>query len=222
MTTETKNNQTDNQTTFAPLGKYAFIAVIMVGIIVTTAVMLDKQLNKTETEIASIENEIAKLNKARAQAAKPANANQVQVSVEETVTATTSTAKTEIDTAINDSSVINNQQSDDATIVMPDAATIATANTATAKTNVNSYQSHKVQQKERMTEMFDRIARQESKQLEQFKTQQADQVARLRKQVNVQKQQIDALMQRNESLFNLRLANVQRNQAQREQMLNRI
>ena len=219
MTTETENsklnNQTDNQATFAPLGKYAFIAVIMVGIIVTTAVMLDKQLNKTETEIASIENEIAELNKARMQAANASK--QAQVSAKETVTATASTTKTEIDTAINDSSVINNQQSDDATIVMSDASTIATA-----RTNVNSYQSHKVQQRERMTEMFDRIARQESKQLEQFKTQQADQVARLRKQVNVQKQQIDALMQRNESLFNLRLANVQRNQAQREQMLNRI
>ena len=219
MTTETENNklnnQTDNQATFAPLGKYAFIAVIMVGIIVTTAVMLDKQLNKTETEIASIENEIAELNKARMQAANASK--QAQVSAKETVTATASTTKTEIDTAINDSSVINNQQSDDATIVMSDASTIATA-----RTNVNSYQSHKVQQRERMTEMFDRIARQESKQLEQFKTQQADQVARLRKQVNVQKQQIDALMQRNESLFNLRLANVQRNQAQCEQMLNRI
>ncbi len=41
MTTETKptNNATDNKAVFGPLGKYAVIAVIMVSIIVTTAIM---------------------------------------------------------------------------------------------------------------------------------------------------------------------------------------
>lgn len=230
MTTETKS-QASEQSTFAPLGKYAVIAVLMVGVIVTTAIMLDKQLNRAETEIASIEAEISKLNKAQAKAtnvAQPVTQTQVaeQATIAPTTTTDMATAEVEIDkTAVNtvavDSNVTNNQQSNDAAI-----ATEEVASTTMAETNAGSHQarvdSHKTQQKTRMTEMFDRIAKLESKQLSQFKTQQAEQVARLRKQVNVQQQQIDALIQRNENLFNLRTASAQRNQAQREQMLNRI
>ena len=83
-------------------------------------------------------------------------------------------------------------------------------------------ESYKVQQKSRMTEMFDRIKQLESKQLEQYKAQQAEQVARLRNRVSTQKEQIDALIQRNENLFELRSASMQRSQTRREQVLNRI
>ncbi len=65
MTTETTTDstpKTDNKSTFAPLGKYAAIAVIMVSVIVTTAIMLDKQLNSVEQELAAIESEVASLN----------------------------------------------------------------------------------------------------------------------------------------------------------------
>jgi len=68
MTTETetkteqdKVSKSDNKAVFGPLGKYAAIAVIMVSIIVTTAIMLDRQLNTVEQEIATIENEVAAL-----------------------------------------------------------------------------------------------------------------------------------------------------------------
>lgn len=47
---------------FAPLGKYAAIAVLLVGVIVTTAIMLDKQLNSVESQIAELESEAVKLN----------------------------------------------------------------------------------------------------------------------------------------------------------------
>ena len=66
MTTETPSNNTsptDNKAIFGPLGKYAVIAVIMVSIIVTTAIMLDKQLNTVDAQIAQIEADIAKVNK---------------------------------------------------------------------------------------------------------------------------------------------------------------
>ena len=49
----------DNKAVFAPLGKYAVAAVIMVSIIVTSAIMLDKQLNTAEEQIAAIETEAA-------------------------------------------------------------------------------------------------------------------------------------------------------------------
>ncbi len=65
MTTETKTENTttpetsDNKTVFGPLGKYAVVAVIMVSIIVTTAIMLDRQLKTVDEQIAAIEEEVA-------------------------------------------------------------------------------------------------------------------------------------------------------------------
>ncbi len=227
MTTKTKSNETKSQTreqsTFAPLGKYAAIAVVMVGVIVTTAIMLDKQLNKAETDIASIESsirsEMAELDKVQA-------IRQEQVAAKQATTVSTSAAEveiaeidvTEINTAELDASVNNNQANNQPSEVV--------ASTATTQTNASSHQarieSYKTQQRSRMTEMFDRIKQLESKQLEQYKAQQAEQVARLRNRVSTQQEQIDALIQRNENLFELRSASMQRSQAQREQMLNRI
>jgi len=66
MTTEKQTENTpaaDNKVIFAPLGKYAVIAIIMVSIIVTTAIMLEKQLNTIDQQVADIEAEIAESNK---------------------------------------------------------------------------------------------------------------------------------------------------------------
>ena len=221
MTTKTKSNETKSQTseqsTFAPLGKYAAIAVVMVGIIVTTAIMLDKQLDKAETDIASIENEIAELNKAQ-NTATTQTERQVQVAAEQATTVSTSATDVDIEVAEIDTSVNNNLANNQPSEIV--------ASTVTAQTNAGSHQarieSYKVQQRSRMTEMFDRINQLESKQLEQYKARQAEQVARLRNRVSTQQEQIDALIQRNENQFELRSASMQRSQAQREQMLNRI
>ena len=60
--TKSKINKTDNKIVFAPLVKYAIIAVLMVSIIVTTTVMLDKQLNSAEHQVvATIEEEANEL-----------------------------------------------------------------------------------------------------------------------------------------------------------------
>jgi len=62
MTTEKKTDNksapavSDNKIILAPLGKYAAIAVIMVSIIVSTAIMLDKQLNTVDEKIATIKS----------------------------------------------------------------------------------------------------------------------------------------------------------------------
>lgn len=52
----------ENKGVFAPLGKYAAIAVLLVGVIVTTAIMVDKPLNSVESQIADLESEAVKLN----------------------------------------------------------------------------------------------------------------------------------------------------------------
>ena len=56
-----KQKANDNKTIFGPLGKYAIAAVIMVGIIVTTALMLNKQHGTVEEQLAAMESEVARL-----------------------------------------------------------------------------------------------------------------------------------------------------------------
>ena len=244
--TEAKKEETNNQAVFAPLGKYAAIAVIMVGIIVTTAIMLDKQLNKAEAEIASIEEEIANQNNVQAQVTETSNLesnagkplNEAQVATDETIATPITTNSTSAEVAENEvaiNAVIEDNRMEDNNLENTSQENTSQENnnlannqqdvTATAKMNSNSYQAHtesyKARKKTRMAEMFDRIKDLESKQLEQYKALQDEQVARLRNKVATQ-QQIDSLIQRNENLYNLRSANIQRNRVQREQTLNRI
>ncbi len=73
-----------------------------------------------------------------------------------------------------------------------------------------------------MTEMFTRIESLESEQLDQYKARQEKQIERLRGQITQQQQMIETLILRNKNGFDLRAASMQRRQAKREQMLNRI
>lgn len=60
--TTTNNKVSDNKGVFGPLGKYAVVAVIMVSIIVTTAIVLDTELSTAEDKVASLENEVTATN----------------------------------------------------------------------------------------------------------------------------------------------------------------
>ena len=62
--TTTENATSDNKRIFGPLGKYAVVAMIMVSIIVTTAIMLNKQLGTVEEQLAVMEIEVAERNAA--------------------------------------------------------------------------------------------------------------------------------------------------------------
>ena len=99
MTTETKkanNTKTNAPSVFAPLGKYAVIAVIMVSIIVTTAIMLDKQLNTVERNLATIESEVAAMHTAQTETtAEVENNESISTSTPITTLSVTATAEKE-------------------------------------------------------------------------------------------------------------------------------
>lgn len=64
---ETENHQEPKQPSDAriilgPLVKYAAIGLVLVGIIVTTAVMLDRQFNNIDQEVAELQAQLAKAN----------------------------------------------------------------------------------------------------------------------------------------------------------------
>ena len=224
MTTETetkteqdKASKSDNKAVFGPLGKYAAIAVIMVSIIVTTAIMLDRQLNTVEQEIATIENEVAALI--------------IADTTDTAVIVTEETIEEQSPLATVDQNVMPTDTDNTTleTIASSDVAVEANEPTIVSQPAVkNQVQStgriatYKLEQKQRMSDLFARIKTLEAQQLDQYKSNQGKQVDRLRKRVTQQQYLIEELIARNKKWFELRTANVQRSQARREDILNRI
>jgi len=65
--TETDNNEDPNMPSDArvilgPLVKYAAMGLVLVGIIITTAVMMDRQLNDIDRDVAELEAQLAQAN----------------------------------------------------------------------------------------------------------------------------------------------------------------
>jgi hypothetical protein len=65
--TETDNNEnpdtpSDARVILGPLVKYAAMGLVLVGIIITTAVMMDRQLNDIDREVAELEAQLAAAN----------------------------------------------------------------------------------------------------------------------------------------------------------------
>ena len=220
MTTETEQNTTsksDNKAVFGPLGKYAAIAVVMVSIIVTTAIMLDKQLSTVEQEIATIENEVATLIMAD--------------TTDTAVIVTDETAKDPSQLAAIDQNTtsVDNDEAAQETITANNAVVEADEPTVDSQPTINNQvqstdriATYKLEQKQRMGDLFARIKALEAQQLDQYKSNQDKRVERLRERVTQQEHLIEALIARNKEWFELRTANVQRSQARRDDILNRI
>lgn len=253
MTTEKKSETAttptvnDNKAVFGPLGKYAVVAVIMVSIIVTSAIMLNQQLITVDDQIAAIENEVAE---SHAIAAKASDIAVSEKTVEVEIVASTVEIKevTPVETApvaVVKAAPVSKQVSEapsaevvvaieakpvtvDETNQVADVEKVETVTTAqtrqtqAAMENQDRIEAYKLEQKQRMAEMFARIRTLESQQLDQYKSRQDEQIARLREQVTSQQEMIDSFVLRNKELFELRAANVKKNQTNREQVLNRI
>jgi len=277
------NKASDNKTIFGPLGKYAVIAVIMVSIIVTTAVVLDKELGTAEEKLAAVENEVAAANAAKEETMAKVENSEADASITATITPETNEVQDTTELAEIETAPVNAQvpdvktadaQADDAKVVAAIETNETTATVKETLTDSNSnaeqvsnsvqtnpaqatakidsastdtktkdsiqgrqsqyvagnqnkewlarIEAYKLEQKQHMTEMFARIKSVESKQLDKYKTHQEKQIERLREQIAQQQQMIETLILRNKNGFDLRAANMQRRQAKREKMLNRI
>lgn len=247
MTSETKSentttpaveNKSDNKTVFGPLGKYAVAGVIMVSIIVTTAIMLDKQMNTVDEKLAIIENDLSQTYAAGTETNSEATTAVIEKKVEiaTTTESNNEVAVTEVSTAdvlvtaepeATASGVVSEAIATTALPVVQQARSAEAARFELTRKNSQDQQQARIeafkqQQKQHMAEMFARIKALEAKQLDHYKTGQESQIAHLREQVAQQQQQIEALVLRNKDRYDLRAANVQRNQTSREERLNRI
>jgi hypothetical protein len=238
---ETQKPTNDNMAVFGPLGKYAIVAVIMVSIIVTTAIMLDRQLNSAEKYIAKVENEVTEINNVTDTVAE---VNKTEVLATETIS---EKADASLQTAqiqeVSATDVITTQQktedsqtaevviSSESDSVSPSTSNVLAQNATDmnqqaiemqTRENQARIEAYKLKQKQHMGEVFSRIKTLESDRLTQYKETQDKQIARLRDQILQQQSMIEALILRNKDLFEMRAANVERNQSQREAILNRI
>jgi hypothetical protein len=280
-TATTDNKVSDNKAVFGPLGKYAVVAVIMVSIIVTTAIVLDKELGTAEEKLAAVENKVAAANAVDEETAAKVESSEAAASIEviaETGEAQGTAELAEIETGpvnaqaidaetaevqADNSKVIVAIKANETTATVKETAadenssvkqvsnlvhassTQATAKIESARTDTkakNSFQErqsqsvadnqykqwpsrievYKLEQKQHMTERFTRIKSLESEQLDQYKARQEKQIERLREQIAQQQQVIETLILRNQERFDMRAASMQRHQARREQILNRI
>jgi len=247
MTTEktSKNTPTpavnDNKTVFGPLGKYAIVAVIMVSIIVTTAIMLNRQLNTVDEQIAAIEEEVTEGLAAETDAAAVASMTAELTTIEsntavnteikeEVASETLAIQTTQVAAPVATETNLNTEQTNSVTSTQFKMATTKDSvqvakharHARLTKENQARIDAYKLEQKQYMSDVFARIKTLESQQLNRYKANQDSQIVHLREQISQQQRMIEALALRNKDLFELRAANMQRNQANREQRLNRI
>ena len=124
--TTNDNNVSDNKAVFGPLGKYAVVAVIMVSIIVTTAIVLDKELGSAEDKLAAIENEVAAANAVDEETAAKVESSEAAASITaaaETSEAQDTTELAEIETGPVNAQAINAKTAE----VQPDETKIIVA-----------------------------------------------------------------------------------------------
>lgn len=244
-----ENESNDNKKVFGPLGKYAVIGVIMVSIIVTTAIMLNKQLGTVEEQLAAMENEIAEINDSNTSNNVSTEASDIatestatiEVAEVETTAVVAETVEvqaietpevTEIPVATEVEVAVASEQITETTEVPPVDFISASSEKGQLHQSFDiadreqerqaRIEAFKVEQKQRMTEMFARIKTLEAQQLDKYKTSQDMQIERLREQIAKQEKLIEALILRNKEWTEMREASIQRSQSHREKMLERI
>ncbi len=300
MTNEPDNENTtlppsDNEHVFNPLAKYAIFAVITVSIIVTTAVMLDKQLNTASNNLAAIQAEIDTtqpqiLNLAKAKELKTSeNAADPQATTVNTAAITSTTTKHPEKTvnAASATQVSGKKPLNTASTPLPATPSIQTNNTekltvsskktTPAPTRASSIQTLKkadkvaaretnreiapatneprprfyharqnniaqniarherfmtenlaynkamrTRQKRNMAEMFHRMNTIDAERLQQLELDQRRQIAALREQLGQQQHIINATINRDKQILQMRRMAVQRAQQQRQYILNQI
>ncbi len=193
----------DRKIILAPLAKYGVFAVIIVGIIVTTAIMMNREFNEIDAQVAALEIEIAQQ-------------NQPALQVEQEATKTTEQMQ---ETAIEPVEVIASR--DEATPVTTLAEVIQPVVSAAVSAPAQpAFRTDDA--KTRIAKFHEFMAQQDQKQLDTYKLNQAKQIEMLRAQLTRQQERIEAIEKRNQESYALREAAVKNMQKARKQSLNRI
>ncbi len=248
-TTETNAAQdkqpSDARVILGPLAKYAAVGLVLVGIIVTTAIMLDKQLNDIDREMAALEAELAEANeKARQDAV---NADQGKTTTEVASVKSSETKDEAVEVARKDEIVAAPAQTKEiakpAQVAKTEVPAVAETRTEAAPVAVekmvsqadpfeqsmeeiiaerNAYIEELIAQREASIEAMiaERNAYMKEKDrvyLEDFKASQSEQLENMRKQLARQEQRIIEMEQRQKEIYELRAASIKEMQQRREE-----
>ena len=242
---ETENNENQNQPSDArvilgPLVKYAAMGFVIVSIIITTAVMLDRQFNDIDREVAELEAQLAQANKEAAGEidtgttaellAEPAPAVETVAVQQEPVIS----EPVEVNEAEKPAvSVVDNNVDAAPQVAQPAAQPVETETNAADATVAedlvtedavveaanNSYDFFDKSMDEVIAERNTYLKERDRVYLEEFKANQEKQLQFMRERLVRQEKRIEQMEKRNQEIYDYRAANVEEMQQKRESFL---
>jgi len=243
---EEQNKQSDARIILGPLVKYAAMGLVLVGIIITTAVMLDRQFNDIDHQVAELQAQLAQANMDTAVEANADNAAGSQAKTTSTVEA----KAVQQEPAISAVAEATEAEKPAATPVVENSIDATPAVTQLAaqavKTEVNATESTVVEEAvaedtvieaavaakaNRHSDIFDEsfdeliaernhyLEERDRVYLEEFKASQERQLQFMRERLARQEQRIQEMEQRNQEIYDYRAADVKERQQMRENTL---
>ena len=198
----------DHKLILGPLARYGVIAVVIVGIIVTTTVMMNREFNEIDAQVAALEIEIAQQ-------------NQLEQQTEQEVTKTVETV--EVVSTESTETIASNDETTPVTTLPEVVLPVATAPVVAAAVSTPVQPVSKpLDAKARIAKFHEFMVQQDQKHLDSYKASQAKQIEMLRAQLTRQQARIVAIEKRNQEAYAMRKAAVKSMQEAREQSLNRI
>ena len=238
--TETDNNEdlkqpSDARIILGPLVKYAAMGFVIVSIIITTAVMLDRQYIDIDRDVAELEAQLAQANKTTVD---EVDTNTVAELKAESIAAVESVAvqqdpvasePVEVNEADNPAvSVVDNNVDAARQVAQPAAQPLETE-TNTAEATVvedvvveaanNSYNFFDKSMDEIIAERNTHLKERDRVYLEEFKASQEKQLQFMRERLVRQEKRIEQMEKRNQEIYDYRAANVKEMQQRRESSL---
>jgi len=234
---EDQNKQSDARIILGPLVKYAAMGFVLVSIIITTAVMLDRQFNDIDREVAKLEAQLAhaKTNTvvevdtdistgSQAEASSTVEADAVKRQEPAVSEAAEATEADKPATSGVGTSVVTPAQETQVVATQPLVTeTIATETTAVEDVLTDSINKNAgLFDKSRETLIAERNAylkEMDRVYLEQFKASQEKQLQFMRERLAHQQQSIEAMEKRNQEIYDVRADKVKEMQQMRDSFL---
>jgi hypothetical protein len=227
--TETDNNEDPNMPSDArvilgPLVKYAAMGLVLVGIIITTAVMMDRQLNDIDREVAELEAQLAQAN-AATDSVQTADADEQSSLEPQTAALPAEPAKSTVaEIAVAEkpeANVVNN------TVAIPAVAQPVAQTTAIETSPVQAVAAETtadddflIQPKEEIiAERNAYLKERDLEYLEAFKSSQDKKLELMRERLARQEQRIKEMESRYQEIYDIRAADMKEMQERRESFL---
>lgn len=232
---EDQNKQSDARIILGPLVKYAAVGFVLVSIIITTAVMLDRQFNDIDREVAELEAQLAQ---ARMDDAAGVDTD-TSVEPQAEATPAVETVAVQQEPVIDEVAEITEAEKPSArvigNVVVTAPAVMQTATptpqTETIVTETTAAEVAVADKAGRRTDMFDKsideliaerntyLKEMDRVYLEEFKASQEKSLQFMRERLVRQEQRIEKMEKRKQEIYDVRAASVKASQQRRESFL---